>query len=119
MEIHEFPNISFEYPSGSTFKKYRYQSLAPVRFTNPNVNHRGAYGMFVVYRNHLRQSNLNIGTPLQMRNITSVDTLCHGLKFKFLSEILCCDCRQGGDDVITWKNILILALFIHFWRYSH
>ena len=40
MEIQDFPNISFEHPRGSAFKKYRSQNLAPVRFTNPNFNHR-------------------------------------------------------------------------------
>ena len=43
MEIREFRNISFEHPRGSTFKKYRSQDLAPVRFTNPNFNHRVLY----------------------------------------------------------------------------
>ena len=40
MEIRKFPNISFEHPRGSTFKKYRSQDLAPIWFTNPNFNHR-------------------------------------------------------------------------------
>ena len=40
MEISEFPNISFEHPRGSAFRKYRSQTLAPVQFTNPNSNHR-------------------------------------------------------------------------------
>ena len=38
MEIREFPNISFEYPMGSTFRKYRSRTIAPVRFINPNFN---------------------------------------------------------------------------------
>ena len=40
MEIRKFPNISFEHPMGSTFKKYRSQDLAPVRLTDPNFNRR-------------------------------------------------------------------------------
>ena len=40
MEISEFPNISFEHPRGSAFRKHRSQTLAPVQFTNPNSNHR-------------------------------------------------------------------------------
>ena len=43
MEITEFPNISFEQPKSGTFKKYNSQDLAPVRFTNPNFNHRGPF----------------------------------------------------------------------------
>ena len=31
MEIREFPNISFEHLKDSTFKKYRFQDLAPHR----------------------------------------------------------------------------------------
>ena len=40
MEISEFPNFSFEHPSGSAFRKYRSRTLALVQFTNPNSNHR-------------------------------------------------------------------------------
>ena len=40
MEIRELTIFSFEEPMDSTFKKYRSQDLAPVRFTNPNFNHR-------------------------------------------------------------------------------
>ena len=36
----QFPNIIFEHPRCNTFKKYRSQDLAPIRFTNPNFNHR-------------------------------------------------------------------------------
>ena len=40
MEIHKFPNISYEHPRGSAFRKYRAQTLAPDWFTYPNSNHR-------------------------------------------------------------------------------
>ena len=43
METREFPNISFEHPRGSTFRKYRSRTLAPVQFTNPNSNHRAVF----------------------------------------------------------------------------
>ena len=40
MEIRKLPNISFEHPRRSAFRKYRSRTLlAPVRFTNPNSNH--------------------------------------------------------------------------------
>ena len=42
MEIREFPVLNIL--GGSTFKKYRSQDLAPVRFTNPNFIHRAVYG---------------------------------------------------------------------------
>ena len=51
MEISEFPNISFEHPRGSTFKKYWSQDLAPVRFTNTNFNHR-------VWRTHVDEGGI-------------------------------------------------------------
>ena len=51
-EIGKFTNISFEHPRGSVFRKYRSRTLAPVRFTNSNSNHRARsfYLLFTISR---------------------------------------------------------------------
>ena len=58
MEISEFPNISFEHPRGSTFRKYRYRTLAPVQFTNLNFNHRVLLILLLLFFSFTFLSNL-------------------------------------------------------------
>ena len=53
MEISEFPNIRFEHPRGSAFRKYRSQTLAPVQFTNPNSNHRAEHEACLIQGVHV------------------------------------------------------------------